>query len=109
MTQNMNEVIPLVCDLTAMDAAQKDRGQILQRQIVEAVESFTELDNGYAIRFPGDSEMFMALAEFATLERLCCPFIDFSLELDAGGGATWLQLTGPTGVKDFLRAELGLA
>jgi hypothetical protein len=47
-------------------------------------------------------------AEFMTLERLCCPFLTLTLEVERERGPLWLTLTGREGVKPFLQAELGL-
>ena len=52
--------------------------------------------------------------EFATLERLCCPFLRFRLELAPGGGPFTLTLSGPPpGAKEvlahFLRDSLATA
>jgi hypothetical protein len=38
------------------------------------------------------------------LERRCCPFLQFRLTVEPNRGATWLELTGPEGTKDFLAA-----
>src|SRR5438034_1441692 len=48
------------------------------------------------------------VAEFIELERRCCPFFRFELEVQDEGRAAWLRLTGRMGVKQFIAAELGL-
>lgn len=40
---------------------------------------------------------------------VCCPFFSFAIELESGGGAIWLHLTGRDGVKPFIQAEIGQA
>jgi hypothetical protein len=50
-----------------------------------------------------------ALAEWVRLERKCCPFFTFAIEVEGVTGATWLTLSGPPGVKEFIRLELGLS
>ena len=45
-------------------------------------------------------------AEFIALERLCCPFLNFGLEIKAEGGPVWLRLSGREGVKAFIREEI---
>jgi len=67
-----------------------------------------ELPNGYGVRFPNNSSLFTALAEWATLEQLCCPFLTLTIESQRDQGPVWLRVTGENGVKDFLRAELGI-
>ena len=45
-------------------------------------------------------------AEFIALEKLCCPFLSFSLEVEAENGPVSLKLTGRDGVKAFVREEI---
>jgi hypothetical protein len=49
-----------------------------------------------------------ALAEWDRLERRCCPFFDFNIEVEGDEGPTWLTLSGPSGVKEFIRLEIGV-
>ncbi|MGI9167336.1 MAG: hypothetical protein ACR2G5_13325 [Pyrinomonadaceae bacterium] len=51
--------------------------------------------------------MLVRTAEFIALERLCCPFFGFAVEVEREGGAVWLILTGREGVKPFIIAEIG--
>ena len=74
--------------------------------MTEAVEDITELPDGLAFRFPPGE--YDAVTEFVGRERLCCPFLTFTLEVAPDQGPLTLTLTGAEGVKDFIRAELGL-
>lgn len=65
-----------------------------------------ELRNGYAFSFPSDAQFYIKIAEWVTLETLCCPFLKFSLEFDRDHGPLWLRLTGRRDVKTFLREYL---
>jgi hypothetical protein len=67
-----------------------------------------ELPDGCGVRFPNNRSLFIALSEWITLEQLCCPFLTLSLELHRDQGPIWLKATGEDGVKNFLRAELGI-
>ncbi len=109
MVRHSNGDIPLACDFSGMDTVQRARHRDVRRRLAAAVDDISELENGYTIPFPFEAELFLALAEFITLERLCCPFFNFALELDAGSGPLRLRLTGQEGVKEFLKTELGLA
>lgn len=100
--------IPLACNMAAFNTEQGKRHQILFQQIFESVKEIQELPNGYAFCFPMEPSLCMAVAEFITLERLCCPFLNFVLEVEPGDGPLWLKLTGQDGVKQVLQAELGL-
>jgi hypothetical protein len=57
---------------------------------------------------PSDEETIQMTAEWITLERRCCPFIAFGIEVGHEGGPLWLSLTGREGVKPFLKIELGV-
>jgi len=91
-----------------MDLEQKKRHSILARDLLPKHLEIKELPDGYALRFSNDRLLFTGLSELAALERLCCPFLTINLELQRDQGPTWLKLTGEDGVKDFLRAELGI-
>ncbi len=77
------------------------------KQLFRAVTDVQGLPDGYAFRLPHESDMLVQAAEFIALERLCCPFFGFALEVEPEGGACWLHLTGREGVKPFIRAEVG--
>ena len=91
-----------------MDQEQRKRYSILVSDLLSRYLELKELPDGYAMRFPNDSVLFTELSEWATLEQLCCPFLTLTLELQPDQGPTWLKLTGKDGVKDFLRAEMGI-
>jgi hypothetical protein len=42
------------------------------------------------------------------LERLCCPFFAFQLEISKDGAPLWLRITGEEGVKEFMQLEFGI-
>jgi hypothetical protein len=74
--------------------------------MTEAVEEIRELADGLAFRFP--AEEYDSVSEFVGRERLCCPFLTFTLEVSPERGPLGLRLTGAEGVKAFIRAELQL-
>ena len=110
MNNNTPNSIPLVClrENGAFNAGQQERYGAIRRQLATAVKESQELVDGYALRFVPEGSLIMALAEFITLERLCCGFFRFTLEVEAQGGPIWLRLSGPEGVKEFLKSELNL-
>lgn len=108
MTEQTEPNTPFFCDLAAMDAEQRARYRQVTQHMRAATPVIEELANGYALRFGMDSSLCLIVAEFMTLERLCCPFLDLTLEVARESGPMQLKLTGREGVKQFLRAELGL-
>ncbi|HEV2119168.1 MAG TPA: hypothetical protein VGS11_03530 [Candidatus Bathyarchaeia archaeon] len=106
--QEKGEVSPFYCDLSALDQEQRKRHSILAKDLFPTHLEIKELPDGYGIRFPNKPLLFKGLSEWATLEQLCCPFLTLTLELQRDHGPIWLKATGQNGVKDFLRAELGI-
>jgi hypothetical protein len=98
---------PFACDMTAIPAAQRDAHLATIDELFRAVEIIQELPNGYSFRLPNESDLVRKVAEFVALERLCCPFFGFGLEVEGEGAAVWLTLTGREGVKPFIVAEIG--
>ena len=92
------------CELGVFDAEQQRRHDELQRRFASVVEERRELPNGYTFRLRADAETFVGVAEWITLDRLCCPFMEFRLEWK--GGASRLSITGGDGVKEMLTAAL---
>jgi hypothetical protein len=94
---------PIACSLTAMTKAQRKRHTFLREQMQKGVQEVKELPDGYAFRFAADAKTIVNLAEFISLERLCCPFFQFELAVGGGNQPAWLRLTGGAGVKEFLK------
>jgi hypothetical protein len=88
-------------------AERADHFALLNRLFGEAVRerrSVASPDEGYAFRF--DADAFDDVGRFVRNERLCCPFLSFTVELSPDGGPIWVRLTGPSGTRSFLDAEL---
>lgn len=92
--------LPVACSLSGSELQERRRG--LLRKVSEALLEVKELANGYAYRFPSDEVWIKELANLIALERQCCPFLKFSIQLGPGDGPIWLELSGPEGTKDFL-------
>lgn len=107
-SQQTSEVSSFSCNLSALDRDQRKRHDFLANDLFPKHLEIKELPDGYGFRFPNDRLLFTALSEWITLEQLCCPFLTFSLELQRDQGPIWLKATGKDGVKNFLRAELGI-
>ena len=100
--------IPIACDWSALTAEQQERQRSLYRCLRENVREARELDDGYAFRHSPDGDVLLAIAEFVANERLCCPFFDFALTVERGGGPVWLRMTGKGEAKHVLEAEMGV-
>jgi hypothetical protein len=106
--QQAREVSPFSCDLSTLDKEQRKRHDMVAKDLFPKHLEIKELPDGYGFRFPNNRLLFTTLSEWITLEQLCCPFLTLSLELQRDQGPIWLKATGKDGVKNFLRAELGI-
>ncbi|HKY44510.1 MAG TPA: arsenate reductase ArsC [Pyrinomonadaceae bacterium] len=96
----------IACDMTAIPQDQRQVHIDTSKELFSRIQEFRELENGYEFRFTSD--VIVKLAEFISLEKLCCPFLSFVVEVEEEGGPVWLRLTGRDGVKAFIREEIGL-
>ena len=99
---------PIACDLSALSPDQRARLMEVRSQLRPMVREVRDLPDGYAFLLSAPEGSLVRVAEFIELERRCCPFFRFELEVQDEGRAAWLRLTGRMGVKQFIAAELGL-
>jgi|GEM_PF-72953 Methylase involved in ubiquinone/menaquinone biosynthesis len=99
---------PIACDMTAIPTNQRQAHLATSRELFSRIEEFRELANGYEFRFTNEAKLLLKLVEFISLEKLCCPFLSFVIEVEPEGGPVWLRLTGREGVKAFIREEISL-
>ena len=100
--------IPIACDLDALTPAERERRRTLVGALAQAIVGRAELDRGFGLRVDLAKLDLPALAEWIALERRCCPFLNFTIELGPGDGPVTVALSGGDGVREFLRAEMGL-
>jgi hypothetical protein len=96
---------PLACNMGVFTPAQREFHTQTTTELVQAVQKVQEVENGYEFRFPNETEFITKIAEFISNERLCCPFLTFSLNIVSNREPVSLSLTGPLGTQEFLRAE----
>jgi hypothetical protein len=102
-TTTTQSEVPIACIPDALTAEQQARWMEVGPQLYAAVQEVQELPDGYAFRLPSDAAMLLLVAEDLNFERLCCPFIHFTLDIAPNGAPFWLRFTGGEGVKAFLR------
>lgn len=83
---------------------QRVQHEVNAAQLMALTLEHQELPHGYAFRF--STAAWESAALFVKLERMCCPFFDFRLDL-AHDGDLWLTVSGREGAKAVLEAELG--
>jgi hypothetical protein len=98
--------MPLVCNLDAMTPAQRTRHQALAELLKLQIGNAHEDPDGWRWQYDYSPETCLHIAEFITLERLCCPFLHFKLEVSPQGVLS-LYFGGSTEIKEFARLEMG--
>jgi hypothetical protein len=98
---------PWACDMAALTVAERVQRQTLADQLAAVTEEVHEVAGGYAFRY--QAALLPVIAAFVALERRCCPFLRFTLDVEPADGPLWLSITGPEGVTDLIPAALGLA
>jgi hypothetical protein len=98
--------LPVICTLT--DAQRQQRRVEVLQKVTECIQELKPLDDGYVFRFAADDGILDELMQVIQLERQCCPFLRFRLTVEPNHGPVWLELTGPSGTRILLEAELGL-
>src|SRR5437899_8459247 len=95
---------PLACNIKAISAAERPRYNDLVKRLRIAVQDRNELSDGYAYKLDTKKITLPEVAEWITMERLCCPFLTFQLDVK-GNGDSQLTMRGPVGAKAILQEE----
>ena len=102
----LSEQSPLACDMTAIPAEQRPVHLATSKDLFSRIEEFRELADGYEFQLAPGPDLIVKLAQFVALEKLCCPFLHFAIEVEPEHGPVRLRLTGREGVKAFIREEI---
>jgi hypothetical protein len=93
----------IVCNMNAFTLLERQRYDVLRAQVQAAAGQVDELESGFAFHFAMEAAVLAFVAEWLVLERRCCPFLDFTLDVRAERAFATLTITGPEGTKDVLR------
>lgn len=104
MDVDMN-LIPLACNMNVFTTAERESHIQNTRQLCQAVQEIREAADSYEFLFPSGKVTIAKLAEFISNERLCCPFLEFTLKVAPINQPISLILAGPEGTQAFLREE----
>lgn len=96
--------IPIACTLD--DRELQERRQTVLCKVAESLIDVEELPDGFRYRFPAEDALLENLMRVINLERKCCPFLSFKLNLEAGNGFASLDLTGGQGAKEAIKSLL---
>jgi len=91
---------PIACTLPSGDMNAR-RAELLPGVIARAA-SREALASGYRFTFAAESETLNLIVRAIDAERQCCRFLEFQLTVAPSGGPFTLDVTGPTGTREFL-------
>jgi hypothetical protein len=100
---------PFRCDLHSLSKEERSRHSHLTTRLVSAIVEKRQLQDGFAFKLDLERMSLGTVAEWIELERKCCPFFGYRIDVEAERGVTWLHLTGRPGVKEFIESEFKLA
>jgi hypothetical protein len=93
------EDIPIAC---ALDKAQFEERKALVDRLAQRATERKAIPSGLALRFGRESGLVSQIASFVELERACCPFLTFRIDVRAGD-SVWLELSGPAAAQEIIR------
>ena len=94
----------IACTLTPAELKQRKLSGLAA--LKEKALEIKELPNGFASKFEYSNDMMQMLEEFVRTEKECCGFFEFTVQTDEDKRFVWLEVKGPQGVKEFIKAEL---
>jgi hypothetical protein len=96
----------IACNLNGLTDAERLESRQLREKLERAIVSVDERPAGYALQLEEARLPLPALSRWIELERRCCPFFHFDVEVKPSGAGTWLHLSGADGVKEFIASTL---
>jgi hypothetical protein len=105
--QAVTERSQFYCNVNALSPTERARHKQLSQQLALAQRETKELPDGFAFRLQAGASL-TDLAEWVSLERKCCPFFTFGIEMERNNGPLWLKLRGEEGVKQFIMSDFHL-
>ena len=91
--------MPLACALSQAQFVERKR---LVNCLAEEATERRSLSNGVRLCFEAISGRVTDLAKFVDVERACCPFLTFRIDVQPGE-PVWLELTGPAAAQEIIR------
>jgi hypothetical protein len=96
--------LPVACNLACLSDAERRREQELLARFRRRLVRESETDDGVWFSLAAEPAELASLGELLGLERLCCPFLTFRLEVTRDEAAR-LHISGPPGAKALILTE----
>lgn len=103
--KDLTERANLTCKLSTPELQQRKQTVIAELKVL--VKERKEEVNAVRYKFESTDKNIDLVSSFIKSERLCCDFFEFSLKVESDSEFMWLTLSGPDGVNDFIKEEIG--
>jgi len=94
----------IACNTKAISAAERPRYNDLVGKLRRSIRYRRELPDGYTFRLNEQSIGLTDLTEWIRMERVCCPFLVFQIEVSGSNQNVQLTLRGPSGTKAIIES-----
>lgn len=96
------------CNVAGLTTEERARHAAMTKKLIAVRDAVVETPKGYEFQFRPENVSVAELAEWVVAENKCCPFFYFHIDLEKKGQLVCLGLTGPEGVKPFIRGEFAV-
>ncbi len=93
--------VPLACSLDSKELYARSR-ELLPGLVTRAIGR-ADIPNGFCWTFTATDGLLAEIGHLIDTERKCCPFMRFVIVVEASGGQVSLDVTGPSGTREFLQ------
>jgi len=94
---------PIACRIDALSPDERTRRSEVVDLIRATLYRRSETEDGIVFQWASEEHLPALIGEFVALESRCCPFIRFTMDVEAERGRVSLRLGGREGVKEFLQ------
>jgi hypothetical protein len=91
---------PVVCTLGPDALAARREG--LLSELSRRAHAHEELADGHRLSFAAADGTIALIMKTVEAERRCCRFLRFLIVVEPDGGPVSIELTGPSGTREFL-------
>jgi len=91
----------LVCKMVGAEKAEKK--ELLKTEIFSQVTKVEEVNNGYILNFEDKDDILLKLTDYLMIEKECCPFFIFDLNIKPNSNGISLKISGQDGAKEMLK------
>jgi len=103
--KGLMERAKLTCKLSTPELQERKRTVIAELKTL--IKERKEEPNAVSYKLESSDKNIDLISAFIKTERLCCDFFQFSLRVESDSEFMWLKLSGPEGVTEFIREEIG--